>query len=82
MIHTKKDAKTGTGREKKPKMYFLKIPDYFSYDICTNSGLLNQLPEENLRCHQNSETHGSHRKQVCGAGCRSKSKFSVKENKF
>lgn len=45
-------------------MYFLKIPDYFSYDICTSLGFLNQQTEEKLPCHQNSKIYGSHEKQI------------------
>ena len=45
-------------------MYFLKIPDYFSYDICTSLGFLNQQTEEKLPCHQNFEIYGSHEKQI------------------
>lgn len=48
-------------------MYFLKIPDYFSYDICTSLGFLNQQSEEKLPCHHYCKIYGSHEKQICEA---------------
>lgn len=58
------DTHRNTKSQEKSKMYFLKIPDYFSYDICTSLGFLNQQTEEKLPCHQNSKIYGSHEKQI------------------
>lgn len=69
------DTHRDTKSQKKSKMYFLKIPDYLSYDICTSLGFLNQQTEEKLPCHQNSKIYGSHEKQICEAIARNPNSF-------
>lgn len=76
------DAHRDKKRQKKSKMYFLKIPDYFSYDICTSLGFLNQQSEEKLPCHHYCKIYGSHEKQICEAIDLNPNSLSVKENKF